>query len=61
MEELDRTKICPFLLRCYWKMNRHHVAGDYRQAARDIFPANEIIMYVSDYVFPLSSHIDLLM
>lgn len=40
--EIDRTKVCPLLLRCFWKLNRHHALSEYRNASNDILPAQEV-------------------
>ncbi len=56
-EELDRSTTCPFLLRCYWRANRHNKIEDYRQINHDIYPPNEILMFVQFLVeFPLKQH-----
>lgn len=43
--DIDRTKTCPFLLRCFWKMHRHHNLGEYRNVAQDIHPSQEAQIY----------------
>lgn len=40
--EIDRTKVCPLLLRCFWKLHRHHQLNEYRNASNDILPAQEV-------------------
>eukprot|EP01035_Chromulina_nebulosa_P020245 gene20245-26283_t len=44
-EELDRSATCPFLLRCYWRSNKHNHINDYKQIVDDIYPNNEILIY----------------
>ena len=41
---IDRTQVCPFMLRCFWKINRHGNPEDYRQVTKEIYPPNEIVM-----------------
>mmetsp|Transcript_10510 Transcript_10510/g.10571 ORF Transcript_10510/g.10571 Transcript_10510/m.10571 type:complete len:130 (+) Transcript_10510:132-521(+) len=38
---IDREKVCPFLLRCFWKLNQGYTAHDYR----DKLPENEFCLY----------------
>jgi histone deacetylase complex subunit SAP18 len=42
---IDRVKTCPFLLRCFWKMNKHNIPSDYRNVSRGIFPNQEVQIY----------------
>lgn len=45
---LDRTKICPFLLRLFWKLDRHNNVNDFVAGMRGDgpYPINEVQMYV---------------
>jgi len=43
--EIDRTKTCPLLLRCFWKLHRHHALSEYRNVAKDIHPTQEVQIY----------------
>jgi histone deacetylase complex subunit SAP18 len=43
--EIDRLKICPLLLRCFWRMHRNNALSEYRNTHNDIFPAQEIQIY----------------
>mmetsp|Transcript_1942 Transcript_1942/g.1911 ORF Transcript_1942/g.1911 Transcript_1942/m.1911 type:complete len:141 (+) Transcript_1942:17-439(+) len=45
MEKIDREKICPLLLRCFWKQDRNNTIQDYKNAAHGILPSNEIQIY----------------
>ena len=40
--EVDRTKQCPMLLRCFWKLDGHTEAVEYAQASKGSLPAQEI-------------------
>jgi histone deacetylase complex subunit SAP18 len=42
---LDREKICPLLLRCFWKDGEGNVAADYKDCGHGTVPANEIQIY----------------
>lgn len=43
--DLDRTKICPFLLRCFWKLNHNNNPSDYRHVFKNIYPNQEVQIY----------------
>jgi histone deacetylase complex subunit SAP18 len=43
--EIDRSKVCPLLLRCFWRMNRGNPLSDYRQTTKGIFPNQEVQIY----------------
>lgn len=43
--EVDRTKVCPLLLRCFWKMNRGYPLSAYRETPKDIYPNQEVQIY----------------
>ena len=43
--EVDRTKQCPLLLRCFWKLDGHTAAVEYAQASKGSLPAQEIQIY----------------
>ncbi len=45
LENIDRTKTCPFLLRVYYNINGHSEPSAYINANKDIFPPNEILVY----------------
>ena len=45
---VDREKICPFLLRCFWKLEGHHSVLEYAQAPRGVFPPNEMQIYTCE-------------
>ena len=56
-EAIDRLTTCPFLLRCFWKLNRHNNAEEYHKIADDIFPGNEVQMWGQQHKIPsLSSY-----
>jgi histone deacetylase complex subunit SAP18 len=38
---VDREKICPFLLRCFWSLNKNNISSSYRNQ----FPANQVQIY----------------
>lgn len=42
---IDRKKVCPVLLRCFWKPLKHNTLSDYRLHHRDILPAREVKLY----------------
>ncbi len=43
--EIDRQKVCPMLLRCFWRTNRGNPISEYRQTANDVFPDQEVQIY----------------
>jgi histone deacetylase complex subunit SAP18 len=42
---IDRTKTCPFLLRCFWKLNQNNLSSDYRHVSKGIYPNQEVQIY----------------
>ena len=42
---IDREKVCPFLLRCFWKLDGHHALHEYSQVAKGVYPGNEMQIY----------------
>lgn len=45
VEDIDRTKTCPFLLRCFWSEGRCYPLSSFREARKDILPSQEIQIY----------------
>lgn len=47
MEEIDRSVRVPFLLRVFWRMNRHNPTHEYKttDGRSASFPLNEVQMY----------------
>lgn len=45
VQEFDRKRTCPFLLRCFWKLNQHNAPIDYRHASKGILPNQEVQIY----------------
>ena len=43
--EIDRSKVCPLLLRCFWKLNRGYPLTAYRETPKDIYPNQEVQIY----------------
>ena len=49
--EIDRTKVCPLLLRCFWNINKHNPSSDYKKSANGFtYPANEVVSYDRSYL-----------
>lgn len=42
---INRDKMCPLLLRCFWRLDQHHTAVDYAKANFGEFPDNEVRIY----------------
>ena len=42
---IDREKVCPFLLRCFWRLEGHNAVSEYTQASKGILPSNEMQIY----------------
>jgi hypothetical protein len=42
---IDRTKTCPFLLRCFWKLNQNNLSSDYRHVSKGMYPNQEVQIY----------------
>lgn len=45
LQAIDRTTTTPVLLRCFWRLNQHHSVAEFRQADKEIFPAQEVQIY----------------
>jgi histone deacetylase complex subunit SAP18 len=45
IKTIDREKITPFLLRCFWKANKSRTEFEYKDAAKQILPADEAQIY----------------
>ncbi|RYY84357.1 hypothetical protein EON63_09395 [archaeon] len=43
--DIDRTSITPVLIRCFWKLHRHHISSDYRGVGRNVFPNQEVLIH----------------
>mmetsp|Transcript_41336 Transcript_41336/g.60908 ORF Transcript_41336/g.60908 Transcript_41336/m.60908 type:complete len:138 (+) Transcript_41336:59-472(+) len=43
--EVDRDKVCPLLLRCFWKLEGHHRVEEFADANRGIVPIDEVQIY----------------
>jgi histone deacetylase complex subunit SAP18 len=42
---IDRAATTPFLLRCFFNVNRRNTSQDYRGVRDGIFPRNELLFY----------------
>uniref|UniRef100_A0A7S2XY13 Histone deacetylase complex subunit SAP18 n=1 Tax=Fibrocapsa japonica TaxID=94617 RepID=A0A7S2XY13_9STRA len=44
-DAIDRDKVCPLLLRCFWKVGAHHRVEDFAEANQGIVPMDEVQIY----------------
>ena len=43
--EINRTKTCPSLVRCFWKMHRNNSINAFRMTGQGLFPNQEVQIY----------------